>query len=628
MGCVSATNTRAAGSVQVQRNTEVVTLTLSAYEADFRRSIETRFSDLRGRKWTYVDNDSGEEIRNQEEYQRLCASLKGRSGGRVKIVMKRADNQGPESALVTDLKGVCGVWRGGELVGSGVYVGGLLVLVASTVRKEAISCSFRQDQNIVKIPIKQDFWQEIQDCGLAFVQLNLSNPSHSALLKSISPLPLSVSSQKLVKGKPLTCLHSLRSTPTLTATMCQVAEATKELIVLSNRLDIGTAGSPLLYENGDIAGIVVEVKGKEMSACVPTEKIVMRIRKLKGIREIDAVFPSVTSASEGFEEINLDDIPQDEGKVTIGFITSQPKVQSSQQESSAQFQFDDADLPPMPFSLPIPSTPPVIAHPCAHYIHSIRGGTELLQLAKSDFSVKKWTTGVMLSPTCSFVDTPKGVVVTGGEDPCSRKSWLWTSEGLVDFLPMTYPHAKHCSVYLANTVFVISGEATEHMESIDILQSNISKCPQLPKKRFHAGVSAIGQGALFLAGGYVGPQSKPSRSLLEYRVHTQAWLKVAFHLTVPMAGLGLCFIAPKSLVVLGGKNSQGAASAEAYIIDVQSGMRVASLYLPEAATFTRTHPVRDDDSFLTFSDQTHQFEFDIRRQRFYLLAVSADSTGD
>jgi hypothetical protein len=95
-----------------------------------------------------------------------------------------------------------------------------------------------------------------------------------------------------------------------------------------------------------------------------------------------------------------------------------------------------------------------------------------------------------------------------------------------------------------------------------------------------------------------------------------------------MAGLGLCFIAPKSLVVLGGKNSQGAASAEAYIIDVQSGMRVASLYLPEAATFTRTHPVRDDDSFLTFSDQTHQFEFDTRRQRFYLLAVSADSTGD
>ena len=626
MGCVSATNTRAAGSVQVQRNSEVATLTLSAYEADFRRSMETRFSDLRGRKWTYVDNDSGEEIRNQEEYQRLCASLKGRSGGRVRIVMKAVDKQGPESAVLADLRGVCGVWRGEELVGNGVYVGGLLVLVASTVRKEAISCGFRQDRSIVKIPIKPDFWQEIQDCGLAFAQLSLSNPSHSAVLKSISPVPLSVSSQKLGKGKSLTCLHCL---PTLQVTMCQVAEATKELIVLSNRLDIGATGSPLVYENGDIAGLVVEAKGRETSTCIPTEKIVMGIRKLKGIREIDAVFPSVTSASEGFEEVNLDDIPQDEGKVTIGLIASQPKVQSSsQQESSAQFQFDDADLPPMPSSLPVPSTPPVIAHPCAHYLHTIRGGTELLQLAKSDFSVKKWTTGMALSQTCSFVDTPRGVVVTGGEDPCSRKSWLWTSEGLVDFLPMAHPHSKHCSVYLANTVFVISGEATEHMESIDILKSNISECPQLPKKRFHAGVSAIGQGAFFLAGGYVGPQSKPSRSLLEYRVHTQAWLKVAFHLTVPMAGLGLCFIAPKSLVVLGGKNSQGAASAEAYILDVQSGMRVASLYLPEAATFTRTHPVRDDESFLTFSDQTHQFEFDIRRQRFYLLAVSAESTGD
>ena len=57
--------------------------------------------------------------------------------------------------------------------------------------------------------------------------------------------------------------------------------------------------------------------------------------------EIEGVFPSVTS---DFEEINLDDIPQDEEKATIGFISSQlpasrTKVQSSQPEPSAQFLF-------------------------------------------------------------------------------------------------------------------------------------------------------------------------------------------------------------------------------------------------------------------------------------------------
>jgi len=567
-----------------------------------------------------MDSDSAEEIRSQQDYQRLCTSLKGRNAGKVRVV-----TAGLESG-----KGVCGVWRGEEVVGSGVYVGGLLVLVPSNVGKEGMCCGFRHEPNEAKIPLKPGFWQEIQDCGLALVLLNVSNPVHSALLKSIPPVSLGAASQVPSIGKNLTCLHYLRSHPALRTTGCNVAEVTKELIYLANRLETGSAGSLLVYESGEVAGILVDGREKEMSKCVRTEKILANIHKIKGIREIESVFPSVTS---DFEEINLDDIPQDEEKATIGFISSQlpasrTKVQSSQPEPSAQFQFDDADLPPMPSSLPVPSTPSVVAHPCAHYLHSVRGGTELLQLAKADFSVKKWTTAVALSHTCNFVDTPQGLVVTGGEDVGCRKSWLWTSEGLKDYLPLAYPHSKHCSVYLANTLFVISGEATDRMESIDMARAAVSEAPQLGKKRFHAGVCAVGQGAFFLAGGYVGPQSKPSRSLLEYRVHTQAWLKVPFHLTVPMAGLGLCFIAPKSLVVLGGKNAQGAASAEAYILDVQSGMRVASLYLPEPATFTRSHPVRDEESFLTFSDQAHQFEFDIRRQRFYLLAVSAESLGD
>ena len=81
MGCVNATNTRAA-SIQVQCNNEVSSLPLSVYEADFRRSVETRFPQLRGRKWTYMDSDSAEEIRSQQDYQRLCTSLKGRNAGK------------------------------------------------------------------------------------------------------------------------------------------------------------------------------------------------------------------------------------------------------------------------------------------------------------------------------------------------------------------------------------------------------------------------------------------------------------------------------------------------------------------------------------------------------------------
>ena len=623
MGCVSSTNTR--NALQVQCNDEVATLTLSAYEADFRRSVETRFPALRGRKWTYVDADSGEEIRNQEDFQQLRGSLRGRSAGKVRVMRDVGDRVGTERGCS---KAVCGVWSGDSLVGSGVYVGGQLVLLPSKLRKTATSCAFRQDKSEVKIPIKPDFAQDLQACGLSLLQLNISFPAQTNLLKTIPPCSLRVSSQQPISGKAVTCLHYLRSISGLRSTPSHITDVTKDRITIAERLEMGSEGAPLVYDNQDTAGFLIPLKADDLCTFVRTEVVLGDIQKCKGVREIESAFSMRSSSVEEVEIGNMDDVPQDEGKATIGFLGTEiaprrEKVQASQQEASEQFQFDEMDLPPQPASLPLyTSSLPVT--PFAHFISPVRGGSELWKLGKSAFSLTKQMTDIVLSPNCNFVDTPLGVLVTGGDDISSRKCWVWTSEGLRELLQLEYPHAKHCSIYLANAVFVISGDSTDRMESIDVGKIATSEAPKLPKKRFHAAVCNVGQSAFFLAGGYVGPQAKPSRSLLEFRVSTQSWLKVSFSLSTPMAGLAIHFIHPKSLIVLGGKNSQGAASAEAYIIDVQSGLRVASLYLPEPATFTRTHPVRDEDSFLTFSDQTHQFEFDIKRQRFYLLAVSTE----
>lgn len=620
MGCVCGKASHPTSSLEVTFNHTVALLPSGLDEATLKRLVHSRFPQLRFKAWCLVDARTGAQLRTPSQHQGYMSALKGREAGKLTVHLDNPVEVSANSPLHRVLSAICAVWEPTALLCNGLHIGNGLVLVPEAAVRPGpvLQAVFRLGSEELIYPIQSsEQHYSLKDCQIALVHLG------------VSPVPAFLSKQTPVSflhpgpkaGAQLTCYCHSIPTPVLRAVSGLSGASRDDHFTLSTTLPKGSGGSPVFSEDGMLAGLVLEG-----SSCVPTWKLVAGLKLHQGNSEIEELLTGGHMGERSRESFDLNGISLEEDRSLPGItilespVNALHKAKQQTAQPLSEFQFDD-DLDKAPLSPTSPSHRKESQEPRAFSICTVENGSELWRISRSDYAIMKETGASDVPKGCSLVDTPQGVMVMGGEDTAGRKVCLWTSKGLKSLGTMRYFHSKHSSILVGRHIYVISGQSTDTVESVDFLTFEVAAVEPLPKQRYCAGVCAMQQTALFLAGGYVGPQGRPSRSVLELKLHKGEWSKLGLKLDSPVSSPALVFLPPMALLLMGGRTAQGRTTSEAFILDIQSCLRTAALFLPEPALFSHCTPVKDDSSLITFTDSRHCFEYDIRRQRFYLISI-------
>ncbi len=442
-------------------------------EPTLRKLVQSRFPQLRFKAWCLADTRTGAQLRNPSQLQDYLSALKGRGTGRLTVHLDVPVSVSATSPLHNVMSAICAVWEPAALLCNGLYIGNRLVLIPEAAIKSGkdLQAVFRVQSEELIYPIQSsEKLYSLKDCHTVLVHLG------------VSPIPAFLSKQTPVSflhpgpksEASLTCYCHSASMPVLRAVSGTSGPGRNDLFTLNTTLPEGSIGSPVFSEDGMLAGLVIEG-----NSCVPTKKLVAGLKLHQGNSEIDELLTGGHMGERSRESMDLNGISLDEDRslpvITIleSPVNALHRAKQQTTQPISEFQFDD-DLDKAPMSPTSPTHRSAIHELRAFCVCSVKDGSELWRISKSDYAIIKEKGTHDVPKGCSLLDTPQGVIVSGGEDAAGRKVCLWTSKGLKSLTNLAYFHSKHSSILVGRHIYVLSGQSTDTVESLDFLTLEVT----------------------------------------------------------------------------------------------------------------------------------------------------------